>query len=402
MASPTEKASFPSPPRLVAVGLGSNIENAENILRAALKCLAEQECLELEAVSRLRRTRPIGGPAQQLPYVNAVALLRTALSPQAIWDVLRAVEERFGRTRETRWGPRSLDLDILLDEAGPVCEGGLYIPHPRLAARRFFLESLAELRPQGWHFWSGLSIGRILNILREAPRWIVVIPETFPVPRSVSFTGTGLTNTSVSKTDATPLPGRENLEDLGNFLSRVTANGPLTTLPSDLSFTLRQRLGVEAVEEDQAISWWKELEERLRQGRSVVTALPPTSFTWRGRARSPATETPPNNCEDLLGVIPPKRSSRAHRDSPERGIVLRPRLVVLGPVAAQWQFWAPNFSSETGPSYDSDDSSLHQALLVRIRQGTPVVLVESSHPDEWPDHVRAAMEATEEPGIPLT
>ncbi|WP_347246221.1 2-amino-4-hydroxy-6-hydroxymethyldihydropteridine diphosphokinase [Thermogutta sp.] len=398
MTSPAEKPSSTFPSRLVAVGLGSNIENAEEILRATLKHLAEQHFLELEAISRLRRTRPIGGPAGQLPYMNAVALLRTTLSPQAIWDVLRAVEDRFGRTRETRWGPRSLDLDILLDEAGPVCEDGLYVPHPRLAARRFFLEALAELRPQCWHFWSGLSIGRILNILREAPRWIIVIPETFPGPRAVTSSAAGLTDTAASPTDLTSPPKSANLEEENSFLLRLTVNGPLTALPSDLSLGLPQRLGLEPVDEERVILWWKELEHQLREGQNVATALPPTISTWRGHVRSASSQAAPNVFDSLLAATPPKRDSRANRDSPERGIVLRPRLVILGPLAARWEFWSSDFPTETAASSHSEDGFLHQALLIRVRQGTPVVLVETSDPKEWPDHVRTALEATEEVG----
>lgn len=401
MASRTEKSPSPFPSRLVAVGLGSNVKDAEEILRAALKCLAEQEFLEVEAVSRLRRTRPIGGPVGQLSYVNAVALLRTELSPQAIWDMLRSVEDRFGRTRQTRWGPRSVDLDILVDEAGPVCEDGLYIPHPRLAARRFFLESLAELRPQCWHFWSGLSIGRILNILREAPRWIIVIPETFPGPRSVTSPAGVAMEASEREADSPSLPERENLDEQGNFLTRLTANSPLTVLPVDLPFGLLQRLGVEPVDEDQAISWWKELEDRLRRGQSVVTGLPPTSSTWHRRVRSLSRQTSPNPSEDLLGMTPPKRSSRVNRDSPERGVVLRPRLVILGPLAARWRFWDSDCPREHAASSVRESGFLHQAILARVRQGTPVVLVETSNSDEWPAHIHAALEATEESGTPL-
>lgn len=98
------------------------------------------------AVSSLYETAPIGGPAQG-PFLNAVVVVETALTPRALLDHCLAVERGAGRRRLVRWGPRSLDLDLLLYDRTVVDEPGLRVPHPQLAARRFVLEPLAEAWP---------------------------------------------------------------------------------------------------------------------------------------------------------------------------------------------------------------------------------------------------------------
>lgn len=122
------------------VGLGSNLGDRRAALDGALALLAPRR------VSRVAETAPWGLPDQP-PFLNAVAELETELPPRALLDRLMDVEQRFGRRRDVRWGPRTLDLDLLLYGDRRVSEEGLDVPHPRLAERRFVLESLAELCP---------------------------------------------------------------------------------------------------------------------------------------------------------------------------------------------------------------------------------------------------------------
>ena len=131
----------------VYVGLGANLGDREATIRGALELLGSGPDLAVQAVSTLRETAPVGY-VEQPPFLNGAALLETDLSPRDVLDRLLAVERALGRTRDgPRWGPRTIDLDLLVHGAEVVDEPGLRVPHPRLAERRFVLEPLAELDP---------------------------------------------------------------------------------------------------------------------------------------------------------------------------------------------------------------------------------------------------------------
>ena len=127
------------------IGLGSNLDDPQRHVLRALDELGAIEDTQLERRSRLFRTPPWGGIAQPA-FVNAVARIRTGLDPRALLDALLAIERRHGRHRDgTRWGPRSLDLDILLMGDRRVDQADLHIPHPRLGERAFVLLPLADI-----------------------------------------------------------------------------------------------------------------------------------------------------------------------------------------------------------------------------------------------------------------
>ena len=129
------------------VGLGANLGDREGTLRAALELLAATPDVEVVAVSSFRETDPVGY-LDQPRFVNAAAAVETELPPRELLDGLLAIERELGRTREgPRFGPRTVDLDLLLYADETVDEPGLAIPHPRLHERRFALEPLAELAP---------------------------------------------------------------------------------------------------------------------------------------------------------------------------------------------------------------------------------------------------------------
>jgi 2-amino-4-hydroxy-6-hydroxymethyldihydropteridine diphosphokinase len=130
---------------LVYIGLGSNLGDREATIRRALELLAADGAIEVEAVSSLRETEPVGY-LDQPRFLNGAAALRTELAPRAVLERLQQVEAALGRDRtERRFGPRTIDLDLLLYDGVQVNEPGLEIPHPRLVERRFVLEPLAEL-----------------------------------------------------------------------------------------------------------------------------------------------------------------------------------------------------------------------------------------------------------------
>ncbi len=127
-----------------AVGLGSNLGDREAHLRAAVAGLAGLG--DVVAVSSLYETAPLGG-VPQAPYLNAVAVVATVLPARAFLDGLLELERAAGRERRERWGPRTLDCDLLLHGDAAIDEPGLRVPHPRLTERRFVLEPLVEVCP---------------------------------------------------------------------------------------------------------------------------------------------------------------------------------------------------------------------------------------------------------------
>ena len=123
------------------VGLGANLGDREATIRAAIA-----ELPGVVGVSTLRDTDPVG-VTDQPRFLNGVAALETELRPQELLDLLLTVERRLGRERRERWGPRTIDLDLLLYGDEVIEEDGLTVPHPHLHERRFVLEPLAEIAP---------------------------------------------------------------------------------------------------------------------------------------------------------------------------------------------------------------------------------------------------------------
>jgi len=130
------------------VGIGSNLGEPERQIAGALRQLAAEDGIELVAASTLRETEPVGY-LDQPSFLNGAAQLETALPPRELLERLLEIESRLGRVRGEgpRFGPRTIDLDLLLYGDETIDEPGLTVPHPRLAERRFALEPLAELAP---------------------------------------------------------------------------------------------------------------------------------------------------------------------------------------------------------------------------------------------------------------
>lgn len=129
------------------VALGSNLGDSHRILVEAMDALDAWPGNRLVAKSRVYRTPP-WGVTDQPDFLNAAVRLRTSLSPQALLDALMEIERQAGRVRDgVRWGPRTLDLDLLHVEGVVVADDRLCLPHPRIAERAFVLLPLAELAP---------------------------------------------------------------------------------------------------------------------------------------------------------------------------------------------------------------------------------------------------------------
>ena len=139
-----------------AIALGSNVGNSRKTLQQALTTLAHCSDIEVIAQSSLYKTVAIGPP--QPDVLNACALLDTPLSAQDLLNQLLAIEQHFGRVRHERWGPRTLDLDLLFYGQSIITEPSLHVPHPRLRERAFVLIPLAEIAPNWRDPVSGQSI----------------------------------------------------------------------------------------------------------------------------------------------------------------------------------------------------------------------------------------------------
>jgi 2-amino-4-hydroxy-6-hydroxymethyldihydropteridine diphosphokinase len=130
------------------VGLGANLGDRAAMLHAALEQLAAEPGIEIVAASSFRDTAPVG-VVDQPRFLNAAAAVETELPARELLERLLAIERRLGRTRDgPRFGPRTIDLDLLLYGDEQISEPGLHVPHPRLHERLFALEPIAELDPQ--------------------------------------------------------------------------------------------------------------------------------------------------------------------------------------------------------------------------------------------------------------
>ena len=125
------------------LGMGSNLGDSRQLLRDALEALGDR----VVAVSPLYETEPVGGPPGQRDHLHIVVELDTDLTPRQLLELCRGLEAAAGRERGERWGPRLLDVDVLLVDDLRVDEPDLVVPHPRMYERRFVMAPLADLAP---------------------------------------------------------------------------------------------------------------------------------------------------------------------------------------------------------------------------------------------------------------
>jgi len=146
----------------VYLGLGANLGKRRETIDAALARLADHPAIRVCAVSALIETAPVGGPAGQPNYLNGAAAIETNLDPAALLAELKRIEHDLGRRDGPRWGPRPIDLDILLYGDLALASPDLTIPHPRLRERRFVLAPLAQIAPDAIDPVRGLAVRALL------------------------------------------------------------------------------------------------------------------------------------------------------------------------------------------------------------------------------------------------
>ena len=131
----------------VFLGLGSNLGNRELYLQEALERISRLTATRIVQLSAIRETAP-WGVTEQPPFLNLVAEIRTDLEPEALLAALKNIEAEVGRRASYRWGPREIDIDLVLYGSRTIDSPDLIVPHPRLRERPFVLEPLAEIAPE--------------------------------------------------------------------------------------------------------------------------------------------------------------------------------------------------------------------------------------------------------------
>jgi 2-amino-4-hydroxy-6-hydroxymethyldihydropteridine diphosphokinase len=155
---------------IVYIALGGNMGDRREYLRRALAQLAAGGGVIVSCVSDFYETEPVGGPAGQGDYINAVARLDCTLEPMELLRTMLEIERNLGRTREVRWGPRTIDLDLLLFDDRIIDQPGLQVPHPLMHTRYFVMKPLAQIAPHVIHPVLGRSMADILADLSNPGR----------------------------------------------------------------------------------------------------------------------------------------------------------------------------------------------------------------------------------------
>ncbi|MFW6207645.1 MAG: 2-amino-4-hydroxy-6-hydroxymethyldihydropteridine diphosphokinase [Spirochaetota bacterium] len=147
------------------VALGSNIDKRMKFLQAAVELLAQEPQLHVSAVSRVYETEPVGYTDQGM-FLNAVVRIETGLNAHELLNTLMQTEQRLHRRREIKWGPRTIDLDLLFFDQEIIHSESLQVPHPRLTERMFVMAPLNDIAPMRLHPVHNLRVFELLEQLR--------------------------------------------------------------------------------------------------------------------------------------------------------------------------------------------------------------------------------------------
>jgi 2-amino-4-hydroxy-6-hydroxymethyldihydropteridine diphosphokinase len=223
------------------LGLGSNIGDRRAQLDTAVQLICGHPQIQRVSTSSYHATRPVGGPTGQDVFLNAALRIRTTLTVGDLFAVLQDVEQRLGRRRLERWGPRTIDIDILFYGQEMVTSRDLIVPHPRMAVRRFVLAPAREVAADMRHPGTGASIAELLDRLARPPHYVAI----------TGFRTEQAANLAVT---AATICGLHVLLGAGPTL--MSQDG--ASVWHDISVELLQR--VHAERRDQLVSLWSEAE----------------------------------------------------------------------------------------------------------------------------------------------
>lgn len=224
-------------PTTAYIGLGSNLGDRRGVLRDALEGIGRDGAVEVVRVSEIKETAPLGESSQP-HYLNGVAEVRTTLPAEKLLDVLMTTENVLGRTRRGKWGPRTIDLDLLLYGQAIIHLPYLIVPHPQMHLRSFVLNGLCELDGRLVHPLFNESVCELAE--RLGGRDFALDPA---VPQLVSVAGLiGVGKTTLAERVAALLDGHVEREpyDTNPFLPEVYAGRKELALDSQLYFLLKR------------------------------------------------------------------------------------------------------------------------------------------------------------------
>jgi 2-amino-4-hydroxy-6-hydroxymethyldihydropteridine diphosphokinase len=193
------------------ISIGSNLGDPDAQVCTCVDILRQHQHLKIGAVSRLQKTKPVGGPLGQGEFVNAAVRIETRLSPNDVLLELQQIENRLGRTRGIRWAPRVIDLDLLLYDDLVLHTEDLEVPHPRMAFRRFVVEPASEIASDMSHPLIGWTVSQIAAHLEKAANYIALtgIPGTGKTAIVRAVAGRVPVNTLLSDAGRSDLLGRD-------------------------------------------------------------------------------------------------------------------------------------------------------------------------------------------------
>jgi 2-amino-4-hydroxy-6-hydroxymethyldihydropteridine diphosphokinase len=156
------------------IGLGSNLGDRRQMLGRAVEQLAGHAAVRLCGQSPWLETSPAGGPSHQPPFLNGAVVVETSLPPEAMLEFLHEIEAGLGRRRQERWGPRPIDLDLLLCDREVRQTPALVLPHPRMTWRRFVLEPAASVAAAMVHPLTGWTVQQHLDHLNSSAFYVAI------------------------------------------------------------------------------------------------------------------------------------------------------------------------------------------------------------------------------------
>ena len=267
------------------LGLGSNVGNRAAQLDAAVQLICGHPQIQRVGLSSYHATQPVGGPTGQDTFLNAALRVRTSLSVDELFAVLQDVELRLGRRRLERWGPRTIDIDILLYGCDVVTTGDLIVPHPRMAVGRFVLAPAREVAADMLHPGTGVTIAALLDRLMRPPHFVSI--TGFWPEQAANLT---LTAAAIAPLHVLLDPG-------ATWMSQLEADASSELVLESMHRVLAER-------RDQLTSLWADAEMAPDEWHVCSYWLPDCAAVLRSRFAAEAYPKWEHVCEQAVAQAP--------------------------------------------------------------------------------------------------